>query len=52
MDTLHLLIELMAIEERARTCHSRAEAQRCIRKAEQVRSDLWGSKQAVRFSSS
>ncbi len=52
MDTLHQLIELMTIEEKARTCHSRSEAQRCIRKAEQVRHALWGNKQAVRFSSS
>ena len=52
MDTLHQLIELMTIEEKARTCHSRAEAQRCIHEAEQRRRNLWGTKQAVRFSSS
>ena len=28
LNTLHELLALMAVEEKARTCHSRAEAQR------------------------
>ena len=50
MNTLNELLALMAVEEKARTCHSRAEAQRCINEAEQRRRNLWGTKQAVRFS--
>ena len=52
MSTLNELLALMAVEEQARTCHSRDEAQRCIHEAEQRRRNLWGTKQAVRFSSS
>jgi hypothetical protein len=52
LNTLHELLALMAVEEKARTCQSRAEAQRCIHEAEQRRRNLWGTKQAVRFSSS
>ena len=51
MDTLNELLALMAVEEKARTCHSRAEAQRCINEAERRRRNLWGTKQAMRFSS-
>ena len=51
MNTLNELLALMAVEEKARTCHSRAEAQRCINEAEQLQRNLWGTKQAVRFSS-
>ena len=52
LNTLHELLALMAVEEKARTCQSRAEAQRCIHEAEQRRRNLWGTKQAIRFSSS
>ena len=49
MSTLNELLALMAVEEQARTCHSRAEAQRCIQEAEQRRRNLWGTQQAVRL---
>ena len=52
LNTLHELLALMAVEEKARICQSHAEAQRCIHEAEQRRRNLWGTKQAVRFSSS
>ena len=52
LNTLHELLALMAVEEKARICQSRAEAQRCIHEAEQRRRNLWGTKQAIRFSSS
>ena len=52
LNTLHELLALMAVEEKARICQSRAEAQLCIHEAEQLRRNLWGTKQAVRFSSS
>jgi len=52
VSTLNELLALMAVEEQARTSHSRAEAQRCIHEAEQRRRNLWGTKQAVHFSSS
>ena len=51
MSSLNELLALMA-EEQARTCHSSAEAQRCIHEAEQRRRNLWGTQQAVRVSSS
>ena len=52
MKTLHQLLELMQIEERARVCLSRDEAQRCIQRAEKVRQQLWGSPLAVHFTTS
>ncbi len=52
MKTLQQLLELMQIEERARICLSREEAQRCIKRAEEVRQQLWGSPQAVYFTTS
>ena len=44
MSTLHELINLMKLEEKARTtCVNRATAQRVIRQAEEARRNLWGS---------
>lgn len=51
MNTLQELLSLMTIEEKARTCRSRAEAQLCIRHAEQARQKLWGTSEPLRFSS-
>jgi len=51
MNTLQELLSLMRIEEKARTCSSRTEAQQCIRRAEQARKHLWGTNEAMHFSS-
>ena len=50
LNTLHELLTLKSVDEKARTCHSHFEAQRCIYEAEQRRRNLWGTKQAVSFS--
>ena len=52
MKTLQQLLELIKIEDQARLCVSRSEAQRCIKRAEEVRQQLWGSPQAVYFTTS
>ena len=43
MATVHQLVELFQIEEQARSCRSRAEAQRCIREADAAKRALWGT---------
>ena len=46
--TVQRLVRLMSLEERARSCRSRTEAQACIRRAEATKQKLWGhSEQAV-----
>ena len=52
MKTLQQLLELIQIEDQARQCVSRSEAQRCIQRAEEVRQKLWGSSQAIHFTTS
>jgi hypothetical protein len=52
MQTLQRLLELIKIEDQARLCVSRSEAQRCIKRAEEVRRQLWGSSQAIHFTTS
>ena len=52
MSTLHDLINLMELEEKARTCINRATAQRVIRQAEEARRNLLGSTSATPFESS
>ena len=53
MSKLHDLINLMELEEKARTCVNRATAQRVIRQAEEARRNLWGnSASATPFESS
>ncbi|AII43533.1 hypothetical protein KR100_09185 [Synechococcus sp. KORDI-100] len=52
MKTLQQLLELIEIEDQARLCVSRSEAQRCIKRAEEVRQQLWGSPQAIHFTTS
>ena len=42
-ETLRRLISLFSIEEKARNCRSRKEAQRCIRRADETKQALWGS---------
>ena len=37
------LVGLMSLEERARNCRSRSEAQDCIRKADATKRELWGT---------
>ena len=51
MTKLSLLIDLMQIEEKARTCQTREEARACIRRADKAREELWGNRQAIRFTS-
>ena len=41
LSTLEELLALMRIEEKARTCSNRTEAQQAIRRAEQARKHLW-----------
>ena len=41
--TLDRLVGLMSLEERARNCRSRSEAQECIRKADATKRELWGT---------
>lgn len=50
MTTLSLLIDLMQIEEKARTCRTREEARACIRRADKAREQLWGNREARWFS--
>ena len=50
MTTLSLLVDLMQIEEKARTCQTREEARACIRRADKAREELWGDREAIRFS--
>ena len=52
MRTLQQLLELIQIEDQARQCISRSDAQRCIKRAEEVRQQLWGSPQAIHFTTS
>ena len=40
MRKLQKLVRLMQIEEQARTCLSREDAQRCIQRAEALKNDL------------
>jgi|TARA_B100002052_G_C15876091_1_gene597054 hypothetical protein len=47
MTTIERLINLMQLEEKARTCRSRHEAQQTIRAAERAREELWGNRKAV-----
>ena len=42
-ETLRSLVSLLAIEDRARNCRSRKEAQTCIRRADETKQALWGS---------
>ena len=49
MTKLGLLIDLMQIEEKARTCQTREEARACIRRADEARAQLWGNRQAQCF---
>lgn len=51
MNTLQKLLSLMTIEEKARTCRNRTEAQQWIRRAELARKHLWGTTEALHFSS-
>ena len=51
MRKVHQLLKLMQIEENARTCTTRSEAQACIRRAEQIRQELWGSRMSAGFTS-
>lgn len=51
MRKVHQWIKLMQIEESARTCTTRSEAQACIRRADEIRQELWGKTMAVRFTS-
>ena len=51
MKTVHQLLKLMQIEEKARTCTTRSEAQVCIRRAEQIRQELWGGSRGMRMTS-
>ncbi len=46
MTTVHKLVELFQIEEQARYCRSRDEAQQCIRKADAAKRALWGTTEA------
>lgn len=46
MSTVHKLVELFQLEEQARSCTSRAEAQQCIRKADAAKRALWGTTEA------
>ena len=50
MTKLSLLIDLMQLEEKARTCQTREEARACIRRADEAREQLWGNREAVCFS--
>ena len=48
--TLRRLVRLMSLEERARLCETRADAQACIRRAEATKQKLWGqANQALDF---
>ena len=49
MKKIHQLLKLMQIEENARTCTTRSEAQACIRRAEEIRHELWGNSMTMRF---
>ena len=49
MTKLNLLIDLLKIEEKARTCHTREEARACIRRADEARQQLWGNREAIWF---
>ena len=49
MTKLSLLIDLMQLEEKARTCQTREEARACIRRADEARELLWGNREAIRF---
>ena len=49
MTKLSLLIDLMQLEEKARTCQTREEARACIRRADEAREQLWGNREAIRF---
>ena len=40
--TVQRLVRLMSLEERARLCKTRADAQACIRRAEATKQKLWG----------
>ena len=40
--TVQRLVRLMSLEDRARRCRSRSEAQACIRRAEATKQKLWG----------
>ena len=40
--TVRRLVRLMSLEERARLCKTRADAQACIRRAEATKQKLWG----------
>tara|TARA_B100001057_G_scaffold305967_1_gene306123 strand:+ start:1041 stop:1199 length:159 start_codon:yes stop_codon:yes gene_type:complete len=49
MTKLSLLIDLMQLEEKARTCETREEARACIRRADEAREQLWGNPEAIWF---
>lgn len=49
MTKLSLLIDLMQLEEKARTCETREEARACIRRADEARAQLWGNPEAIWF---
>ena len=49
MSKLSLLIDLMKIEEKARTCQTREEARAWIRRADRAREQLWGNREAPWF---
>ena len=40
--TVRRLVRLMSLEERARLCKTREDAQACIRRAEATKQKLWG----------
>ncbi|MGC6482012.1 MAG: hypothetical protein ACON4T_00370 [Synechococcus sp.] len=40
--TVQRLVRLMSLEEKARLCKTRADAQACIRRAEATKQKLWG----------
>ena len=49
MTKLSLLIDLMQLEEEARTCETREEARACIRRADKAREQLWGNQETIWF---